>query len=939
MDHLTRMNKNAESLRLAAANARTAPWRRFGPYLSERQWGTVREDYSPSGTAWEYFPHDHARSRAYRWGEDGIAGVSDSQQRLCLAIALWNGKDPILKERLFGLTNSEGNHGEDVKELYYYLDATPTHSYLKMLYKYPQREYAYSRLLEENERRKSDGDLPEFELLDTGIFDDDRYFDVFIEYAKAAPEDLLMRVTVHNRGPEESLIHLLPQIWFRNTWSWKPDAKKPVLREQDGSIMVEHGELGGYRLYVENQATNPGAPAGSTGRSTNFLFCDNETNVRRHHGLNDAPGYFKDAFHEYLVQGHHSSVNPNRTGTKAGVHYKLTIPAGGSTSIRLRLTPDNRDGSGKSSTKSALEPLDNFDSIFAMRIREADDFYQALQDGIKDADARNVQRQAFAGMIWSKQFYYYDVHEWLKGDPGQPKPPRERKHGRNADWRHLNNAEIISMPDKWEYPWYAAWDLAFHCIPLALVDAEFAKSQLVLLTREWYMHPNGQLPAYEWAFGDVNPPVHAWATWRVFQLDRKQQGGLGDIAFLERVFHKLMLNFTWWVNRKDAQGRNIFQGGFLGLDNIGVFDRSLPLPTGGFINQADGTSWMAMYSLNLMRIALELARHNKVYEDIATKFFEHFLHIAEAMNNIGDEGIGLWDENDEFYYDVLNMPGGESKPLKIRSMVGLIPLFAVETLEPKLLEELPRFAARLEWTLKHRPDLAKLVSRWKECGQGERHLLSLLRGHRMKCLLRRMLDETEFLGEFGVRALSKVYERSPYQFHTDHSVLEVGYWPAESKSGLFGGNSNWRGSVWMPVNFLLIESLQKFHHYYGDDFKVECPTGSGKFLTINEVADELSRRLEKLFLKDADGQRPVLKYHPKLATDPHFRDYILFHEYFHGDNGRGVGASHQTGWTGLVAKLLQPRLAKESEDYGDYGQDMKPVKPKVRKPSKAGTPK
>ena len=879
---------NAETIRLAQAHSGPAKWKRFGPYLSERQWGTVREDYSPGGTAWEYFPHDHARSRAYRWGEDGIAGLCDEQSRLCLALALWNGKDPILKERIFGLTNAEGNHGEDAKELYYYLDATPTHSYLKMLYKYPQREFPYGDLVAENARRKSDSSLLEYELLDTGIFDDDRYWDVFVEYAKAGPEDILMRVTVHNRGPETAAIAVLPQLWFRNTWSWQTGASQPRMSlDENGDILARHDELGIFHIYTDG---NP-----------EKIFCDNETNARRLFGQNDAAGYFKDAFHEYVVKGNTAAVNPYHMGTKAGLLHKLTVPAGGSAVVRLRLT-----------NAPFPRPFADYASVFAARLQEADAFYLELQHNLASPDVRDVQRQAFAGMIWSKQFFYYDVAAWLQGDPGQPPPPAGRSKGRNHEWQHLNNAEIISMPDKWEYPWYAAWDLAFHCIPLALVDAEFAKHQLVLLTREWYMHPNGQLPAYEWAFGDVNPPVHAWAAWRVFQMDRKQRQALepadpGDLAFLERVFHKLMLNFTWWVNRKDTQGRNIFQGGFLGLDNIGVFDRSAPLPTGGFINQADGTSWMAMYSLNLMRIALELAKHNKVYEDIASKFFEHFLHIAEAMNNLGDEGIGLWSEADEFYYDVLNLPGGRSLPIKIRSMVGLIPLFAVETLEPELLEQVPAFTARLQWFLQHRPKLARLVSRWQEHGQGERQLLSLLRGHRMKCLLRRMLDETEFLSPHGVRALSKVHEREPYQFRTNGHIMEVGYWPAESLSGLFGGNSNWRGPIWLPVNYLLIESLQKFHHYYGDDFKIECPTGSGIFLTINEVADELSRRLGTLFLKGDDGQRPVLKYHPKLATDPHFKDYVLFHEYFHGDNGRGVGASHQTGWTGLIAKLLQPR--------------------------------
>jgi hypothetical protein len=872
-----------EKQRLEEDRLGQQPWRKWGPYLSERQWGTVREDYSSLGSAWEYSPHDHARSRAYRWGEDGLAGVSDDEQRLCLALALWNGRDPILKERLFGLSNGEGNHGEDVKEVYYYLDATPTHSYLKMLYKYPQREFPYSELVEKN--RRGGKDQQEYELLDSGIFDDDRYFDVFVEYAKAGSEDLLMQVTVHNRGPEEAVLHLLPQLWFRNTWSWKPETRKPRLTAAGpGTVEVHHPDLGDFALYAEGDAA--------------LLFCDNETNVARFYGVDGAKAYYKDAFHDYLVRGDRSAVNPEQTGTKAAMYYKLNVAAHGSSRVRLRLSPG-----------PLTDPFLSFDNLLSERLAEADAFYADLQAGIADDDARAVQRQAFAGMIWSKQFFYYDVPEWLKGDPAQPEPPKERRHGRNSDWSHLNNSDVISMPDKWEYPWYAAWDLAFHMIPFALIDPEFAKGQLVLLTREWYMHPNGQLPAYEWAFGDVNPPVHAWATWRVFQIDRRQRGDCGDLAFLERVFHKLMLNFTWWVNRKDAQGRNIFQGGFLGLDNIGVFDRSAPLPTGGFINQSDGTSWMAMYCLNLMRIALELALHNPVYQDIATKFFEHFLHIAEAMTNIGgnERGVGLWDEEDQFYYDQLNLPDGRMIKLKVRSMVGLIPLFAVETLEPELLEKLPDFKRRLEWFLNHRPDLASLVSRWQEPGRGERRLLSLLRGHRMKRLLRRVLDETEFLSEYGVRALSKAHEREPYTFWTSGMAHSVRYQPAESDSGLFGGNSNWRGPIWFPVNYLLIESLQKFHHYYSDHFKVECPTGSGKFLTINEVANELARRLTRIFLRDEHGVRPVLAYHAKLHKDPLFRDYVLFHEYFHGDTGRGVGASHQTGWTGLVAKLLQPR--------------------------------
>ncbi|MBL8878555.1 MAG: glucosidase [Phycisphaerales bacterium] len=929
---------NAEKARLAEnrtdqQSGNLGQWRRWGPYLSERQWGTVREDYSAHGTAWDYLPHDHARSRAYRWGEDGIAGISDDQQRLCLSLVLWNGRDPILKERLFGLTNSEGNHGEDVKELYYYLDATPTHSYLKMLYKYPQREFPYAQLVEENRRRGKD--QPEFELLDTGVFDDDRYFDVFVEYAKAGPDDILMLVTVHNRGPEDAAIHVLPQLWFRNTWSWDGKAPKPKMSLEAGAVAVSHATLGGYRLYAEGEPQ--------------WLFCDNETNTRRLFDSDSETQHAKDALHDFVVSGDTNAINPANTGTKAGACYRAAVPAGGCTQFRLRLVRESllaptsaRNEKGFSFQQTT--PFREFDAVIAGRRKEADAFYAHVQAGIADADARLVQRQALAGMIWNKQFYYFDVPEWLKGDASQPPPPLERHFGRNREWAHLNNADIISMPDKWEYPWYAAWDLAFHMIPFALIDPEFAKDQLVLLTREWYMHPNGQLPAYEWAFGDVNPPVHAWATWRVFQIDREQRrsagepGYAGDLAFLERVFHKLMLNFTWWVNRKDAQGRNIFQGGFLGLDNIGVFDRSAPLPTGGFINQADGTSWMAMYCLNLMRIALELALHNRVHEDIATKFFEHFLHIAEAMNSIGTKdmcaegGVGLWCEHDQFYYDVLNLPDGRVVPLKVRSMVGLIPLFAVETIEPELLDRLPDFKRRLEWFLNYQPDLAALVSHWDVPGKGQRRLLSLLRGHRMKALLRRMLDESEFLSEYGVRALSRVHRDQPYEFPLNGHTLTVRYQSGESDTGAFGGNSNWRGPIWMPVNYLLIESLQKFDGYYGDEFKVECPTGSGQFMSIGEVATELSRRLSRIFRRDADGRRPVFgpsatavsavsaarggeehcsqssgTHHERLHSDPNFRDFVLFHEYFDGDTGRGVGASHQCGWTGLVAKLLAPR--------------------------------
>ncbi len=893
----------AENDRLQEAAAGKAPWKKWGPYLTERQWGTVREDYSASGTAWEAVSHDMARSKAYRWGEEGIGGISDDQQLLCFAPGLWNGKDPIVKERIFGLTGNEGNHGEDAKEYYYYLDSTPTHSYMKMLYKYPQQAFPYERLVQENRSRGAED--PEFELIDTGIFDEDRYFDVFIEYAKSGPQDILIRLSVFNRGPDIAALYLLPQIWFRNTWSWSGDARRPEMSQGGGqSIALRHPALGAMQLYFEG--------------SPEVLFCENETNAPRLYGT-AATGFFKDGINDYLVQGRKEAVNPDRTGTKAGLNYKLSILPAKSAEIRLRL-----------SAATHARPFQKFDDIFAKSLQEADAFYAALQHDIKDRDQRSVQRQALAGMLWSKQYYYYDVSEWLAGDPGQPAPPPERAHGRNSEWVHLNNADIISMPDKWEYPWYAAWDLAFHCIPLAMVDPDFAKEQLVLLTREWYMHPNGQLPAYEWAFGDVNPPVHAWAAWRVYKMEGKQKQGRGDLEFLERVFHKLLLNFTWWVNRKDAEGHNIFQGGFLGLDNIGVFDRSAALPTGGHLEQTDATSWMAMYSLNMMRISLELAASKPVYQDMATKFFEHFLYIAGAMANCAGRELDLWDHEDEFYYDVLHLPDDGFIPLKIHSMVGLIPLFAVETLEPDFLAQVPDFRERLEWFLENRPELASLVSRWQEPGLGERRLLSLLRGHRMKMLLKRMLDETEFLSDHGIRALSKYHEETPYVFHTNGQAFTVTYQPGESDSNLFGGNSNWRGPVWFPVNLLIIESLQKFHHYYGDDFKVECPTGSGKYATLLEIANELSQRLTRLFLRDQNGRRPVFGDVEKFQTDPHFRDHILFYEYFHGDSGRGVGASHQTGWTGVVAKLLQPRR-DDGEHSGKTRTEKSPPKTKRKK--------
>jgi hypothetical protein len=870
---------NVERQRLLANVLGPDGWKHWGPYLSERQWGTVREDYSANGTAWDYFPHDHARSRAYRWGEDGIAGISDAEQLVCLSLAMWNGADPILKERLFGLTNAEGNHGEDVKEHYFYLDATPTHSYLKMLYKYPHQAFPYADLVAENARRGTE--VPEYELLDTGVFAENRYFDVFVEYAQAEPGDILMKITAWNRGPS-AMLHLIPQLVLRNTWSWDVGSERPELKPAGkGAIAIEPSGLGATRLYFDGDAE--------------VLYTENETNAPRLWNYG-GPGYFKDAFHERIVGGDRDRVNPKHTGSKAGVWHQSMIPGGGKLELRLRLCH-----------RAVSAPFKAFDGTLTQRRNEADAFYADLQKDMTSQDERVVQRQAFAGLIWSKQFYYLDVPRWLKGDPAQVKPPDARLHGRDSDWRNLNNADILSMPDKWEYPWYASWDLAFHCIPFALIDAEFAKHQLVLLTREWYMHPNGQIPAYEWAFSDVNPPVHAWAAWRVYQIDRKQNAGKGDLEFLERVFHKLMLNFTWWVNRKDNLGRNIFQGGFLGLDNIGVFDRSSQLPTGGYINQSDGTSWMAMYALNLMRIALELSEHNHVYEDIASKFFEHFLNIASAMSCMFSDDVGLWDDEDQFFYDVLCLPNDQRVRLRIRSMVGLIPLFAVETLEPELLEKLPGFRRRLEWFLMHRPDLASLVSHWQSPGRGERRLLSLLRGHRMKKLLKRMLDETEFLSDYGIRALSKAHLEHPFQLKVGHVDQSVRYTPAESESRQFGGNSNWRGPIWFPLNFLIIESLQKFHHYYGEDFTVECPTGSGKFLTLNQVATELSHRLSRIFLKDGQGDRPVLRHQPQLQGDPYYADCIPFYEYFHGDTGRGVGASHQSGWTSLIAKLLMPR--------------------------------
>ncbi len=871
----------AEEKRLDESRLREKHWKRWGPYLSERAWGTVREDYSSNGAAWDYLPHDPARSRAYRWIEDGLAGISDRHQQICFAIALWNGRDPILKERLFGLTGNEGNHGEDVKEYYFYLDSTPTHSYMKYLYKYPQNEFPYGQLLEENRRRnKTDS---EFELIDTNVFEQDRYFDVFVEYAKADVEDILVKVSVVNRGPETSTIDVLPTIWFRNTWSWGISGSvRPQLRVADqGVVELDHPVLGRRYFYCDE--------------SPELLITENETNTQRLFNYQNGARFAKDGINDYVVYGNKHSLNPDRVGTKAAANYKLSIAAGETVMVRLRLT----------NVKSDTCPFEDFNDTFNTRLREADEFYGAMIPSTLSQDAQLVMRQSFGGLLWSKQFYHYVVEEWLQGDPGPPKPPAQRTRGRNHQWRHLYNADVISMPDKWEYPWYAAWDLAFHCVPLAMVDSEFAKDQLLLMLREWYMHPNGQLPAYEWALGDVNPPVHAWAAWRVYKIEKKRRG-TGDTVFLKRIFQKLLLNFTWWVNRKDADGMNIFQGGFLGLDNIGVFDRGAPLPTGGHLAQSDGTSWMAMYALNMLGIALELAKDDPSYEDVASKFWEHFLYIARAMNNRGDDDIRLWDDEDGFFYDVLHLDHGKPYPMKLRSMVGLIPLFAVETLEPELLNRLPDFKRRMEWFIENRSDLTHNVACMRTPGNAERRLLSIVNQEQLRRVLRVMLDENEFLSPYGIRAISRFHKDNPYMLQVNGTSHRVDYEPAESSTGLFGGNSNWRGPIWFPLNYLLIESLQKFHYYLGDEFKVECPVGSGQMLTLWEVASELSKRLSRIFLRDGKTQRrAVFGGNEKFQTDPNWRDLIPFHEYFHGDNGSGLGASHQTGWTGLVSKLLQ----------------------------------
>jgi hypothetical protein len=885
----------AERRRLAQARSGQADWRKWGPYLSERAWGTVREDYSPGGSAWDYFPHDHARSRAYRWNEDGLGGVSNDFQNVCLAVALWNEKDPILKERLFGLTGSEGNHGEDVKEYYFYLDNTPTHSYMKMLYKYPQVAFPYAQLVES--KRHRDRRAPEFELLDAlhEAFAKGRYFDVFIEWAKASPEDLLLRIIAVNHGTQAASIHILPHVWFRNTWSWGYGPERPSMQRVDGrTISVEHKHLGQRYVYVDGDVP--------------LLFTENDTNYERIFGGSNGGAYVKDGINEAVVNGQSDRVNPAQTGTKAAAHFQASLASGASFTVRLRFAPSELD-----------EPFADFDVIFARRLEESGEFYNSLHPtGLSDEE-RQIQRQALAGLLWSKQFYHYNVELWLKGDPAQLPPPTSRRQGRNHEWGHLDNLDVLSMPDKWEYPWYAAWDLAFHMIPLAMVDPDWAKSQLILLLREWYMHPSGQLPAYEWAYGDVNPPVHAWAALKVYQIDREMTGQ-ADVSFLERVFHKLLLNFTWWVNRKDMDGRNVFQGGFLGLDNIGVFDRSKALPTGGYLDQADGTAWMAMYCLNLLAISLELGRYNPSYEDVATKFFEHFIYIANAFYNLGDQSASLWNEEDGFFYDGLHTPEGEYIPLKVRSFVGLIPLFAVESLEPEVLEALPKFKGRLEWFIKYRPWLVKNVASLTEMGAHGHYQLAVVGREKLERILERVCDPQEFLSDYGLRSISRFHAENPYTFNVNGQEHRVDYEPGESSSGLFGGNSNWRGPIWFPVNYLLIDSLRKFGHHYADSLQVEMPRGSGQMLNLGQAADELSRRLVSVFQRDSAGRRPVFGAEPIFQNDPHWRDCLLFYEYFHGDNGAGVGASHQTGWTALVAQLVAELKGMGLAERGEHSE-------------------
>jgi hypothetical protein len=880
----------AEHLRLEAARQQSVPWKQWGPYVSERQWGTVREDYSENGDAWNYFTHDQARSRAYRWGEDGLAGISDDEQRLCFALALWNGKDPILKERLFGLTNGEGNHGEDVKEYYFYLDSTPTHSYMKYLYKYPQCAFPYDELVATNRGR---GKLEfEYELLDTGVFDEDRYFDVFVEYAKEAPHDILIQITVHNRGPEPAELHVLPTLWFRNQWSWSTSGHRPLLRLEEGVeeypvIAAADPALGELFLYCEGDVP--------------ILFTENETNTQRIFGFPNRTPYVKDGINNYLVQGQGDAVNPEQRGTKVALHHRLAIDPGGRRVLRLRLT--DVKPADLASDYGGQGPFgDHFEAVLRSRIEEADAFYAALTPPALDADATNVLRQALAGMLWTKEFYHYDVDKWLEERGSDPFNPSRKAAPRNDHWHHMYNGEVISMPDKWEYPWYAAWDLAFHVLALTLVDPDFGKQQLKLMLRERYMHPNGQIPAYEWNFGDVNPPVHAWSTTFTYFLE-KALTGVGDTEWLKSCFQKLLLNFTWWVNRKDRAGRNVFEGGFLGLDNIGVFDRSAPLPTGGYLEQADGTAWMALFCQNMLEIALELAMTDRGYGEMALKFCEHFIWIGSAMAHLGQE-TGMWDEEDGFYYDVLRLPDGQAQRLKVRSMVGLLPFCAVTTFEGELLSGSPEIADRLQWFLDTRPELYEAIHDPMKSGVAGRRLGSILDENKLRRVLARMLDEGEFLSRYGIRSLSRHHADHPYVVHAGDQEYRVSYLPAESDSLMFGGNSNWRGPIWFPLNDLILRALLQYYLYYGDDFTVECPTGSGRMLTLYQVAEEIARRLDRIFLRDGEGCRPVYGGSRKFQEDPHWRDYVLFYEYFNGDNGAGLGASHQTGWTGVIARSI-----------------------------------
>lgn len=869
---------NEEQQRLAEMQEKGADWRFWGPYLSERQWGTVREDYSADGDAWRSFPFEQSHQRAYRWGEDGIAGISDIHQRLCFAFSFWNGKDPILKERLFGLTNAQGNHGEDVKEYYFYLDNTPTHSYMKALYKYPVEAFPYELLKTENQKRGTHD--PEFELIDTSLFAEDRYFDLFMEYAKGSAHDLCIRLQGCNRSSQKEKIHILPTLWFRNTWRWKGnpcDAR--IEKIGTNALLITHPEMGKTYFYYEENPT--------------LLFTENESNLKALYGTSNPTPYVKDAFGQWLIQGQKDAVNPQGVGSKAALYRSFEVAPKGSFEIRFRL-----------SDRPLSQPFADMDETFKKRRSEADRFYRDSAPSSLTEEQRLIQRQAYAGLLWSKQYYCYSVEDWLQGDRAEPPPPPIRKKGRNSRWRHFRSDEVISMPDTWEYPWFAAWDLSFHSLTMSLIDPDFAKKQLLLLTREWFMHPSGQLPAYEWNFDDCNPPVLSWAAWRIYKIEQRKHGH-EDRPFLEQIFQKLLLNFTWWVNRKDSDGRNVFEGGFLGLDNISLFNRSSQLPHGGKLTQSDATSWMAMFCLQMWTMAMELADQEPIYEEMACKFYEHFLYIALAMNRPQADSPSLWNEEDGFYYDVLQTAEGAFLPLKIRSMVGLIPLFAVATLEEEKLNRLPQFLERFQWFLDHQPNLCQLVACMQTKGTQDRHLLSLLSAEKLKRVLSYVLDEKEFLSPYGIRSVSKIHQEHPFKMSFNGTCHQVDYEPAESTSRLFGGNSNWRGPIWFPLNYLLIESLQKYHYYYGDDFRVECPTGSGKYLTLKEVAEELSRRLVRIFEANAEGRRAVFGGVQKFQTDAHFKDYLLFYEYFHGDNGAGIGASHQTGWTALVAKLIQ----------------------------------